>query len=121
VTSQRGTYQTDVHGYFPYVYTGKVNVRMYVEGTVGAVTVNGKPVTGQAATFALWGTNYQGQVFDLGSWNAASSDSAIYEVTITFTDGQEHRVLVESTDAATGTPMGNDYNWFNQYVPPRYG
>ncbi len=118
VTSQRGTYQTTIHGDYPYVYTGNVNVRMFVEGTVGAVTVNGKNVTGQAATFAMWGTSYQGQIFDLGSWNAASSDKAVYEVTITFTDGLEHRTLVESTDAATGTLMGNESNWFNQYTPP---
>jgi hypothetical protein len=117
VTSQRGTYQSDIHGYLPYVYTGKVNVRMYVEGAVGKVTVNGKAVTGQAATFSVWGTNYLGQVFDLGSWDAAGVDKVVYEVTMSFNDGLEHRVYVESTDAASNTPMGNDYRWFNLLRP----
>lgn len=112
VTSQRGTYESDIHGPLDYAYTGTVDTRLYVEGTVSSVTINGQQVIGQAVTFTMWGTNYQGTVFDLGGWSTALPDGATYEVTVTFSDGSNHAVLVESYDTGTGTLVGSSSTSF---------
>ncbi|MBI0583787.1 MAG: hypothetical protein ISF22_06110 [Methanomassiliicoccus sp.] len=109
VTVQRGTYESNIHGQLPYAYSHNVKAQLFIEGTSGySLSMNGNVLSGVSTTQMIWGTTYVGTMFELGDLNAGTLSSAIYDLTITLTDGNSHQVIVVVTDVPSGQMVGSE-------------
>jgi len=101
----KNSYVSNIHGLLPYVYSGDVNIELFMEGTTDySLALNGQTLSGTVTTM----DGVQGLLFDLGAWNA-NSGPVSYSMTFTVTDGASHYGHTVLTDKATGDAVGYGY------------